>query len=129
MLAGLCSLLHDLGYANPQPTKIAKGAVERALDVLYARHTDPKLRVHDLARAATMSQSHFRKLFSEQMGQSPHQMLARLRRLHVRRLMEQRGLKASAIAAGTGFGSVSAMYKQLSRNPPLTPIPRVVARE
>jgi AraC-like DNA-binding protein len=118
MLSGLCSVLHDLGYSDAQPSGVVKGAVERALSVLYARHADPTLRVNDLARAAFMSQSHFRKIFSEQTGQSPHKLLTRLRRLHVRRLKEQRNLKASAIAAGTGFGSVSAMYKQLSQNPP-----------
>jgi|GEM_PF-4073948 len=116
LLAGLCALLRDLGYATPRPAPVVTSAIDRALEVLYKRHTDPTLRVADLARAAGLSEPHFRRLFVLHTGNPPHRLLARLRVYHARQLMARRHIKATSAAAQTGFGSVSAMYKQLQQH-------------
>ena len=73
---------------------------------------NPALSVQELACAAGFSPAHFRRLFHENMGQSPRDYLLRQRREFARALLENTSLPVSTIAAQAGCSSV-AHFTQL----------------
>lgn len=82
---------------------------------------DQNHRISALAETAGLSEPHLRRLFREQVGESPKQFLRRTRMEFARRLMQQEGLRVGEVAHLLRFASVfqfSAQYRQVLGHPP-----------
>ena len=108
---GILAMLRSLGYAAPMRRLKNFRPVRRALEVLYARYTDPDLNMEALARAANFSSAQFRRVFQKVMGESPNAYLARHRLEQARHLLGHDVLTVTAVARRVGFKSPSSFYK------------------
>ncbi len=79
------------------------------------------LRVEDLARQAGMSPRHFARCFSDRMGRTPADYLARLRLDHARRRIEDGGGNLKEVARSSGFGTEQTMRRAFLRELGIAP--------
>jgi AraC-like DNA-binding protein len=93
--------------------------VERAKDMIEARHTEP-LSLSTIARDAGMSVFHFARIFSELEGRAPHRFLIDVRLAHAEaRLLA--GASVTDTCFAVGFGSLSHFITTFRRRYGVTP--------
>jgi PAS domain S-box-containing protein len=88
---------------------------------LMSEHYDRPLRVSDMARAATMSPTHFARRFKAQFGISPHRYLGRLRIAAACDLLSTTDLLVGDIAGRVGYYDQSHLTKAFTRSKGVTP--------
>ena len=80
-------------------------------DYIHANFADP-LNVELLAEVSNLSPFHFARLFATVMDETPHAFVVRKRLAVARRLLDA-GIGRSEVAARTGFGSRSTLFRHL----------------
>lgn len=83
--------------------------VERILSEIADRFTE-RVRVCDLAAAASLSEGHAAEIFRLVTGRTIKQQVTQLRIAHAQMLLLETDLKIAAIANDSGFGSLSSFY-------------------
>ncbi len=89
-----------------------------AADFIASHHDEPLL-LDEMARAASLSRFHFVRLFSLVLGETPHAFLLRKRTAVARRHLAF-GSACSEAATRAGFGSRSALFRNLRKASPVT---------
>jgi AraC-like DNA-binding protein len=77
----------------------------RARDFLAAGHAN-RIKLEEAARQACLSQFHFQRLFARTFGESPHQLVTRLRMERARRLLEAGEMPVTEICLEIGYVSL-----------------------
>jgi transcriptional regulator GlxA family with amidase domain len=78
-------------------------------------HPDEDCSVGALARIALMSERHFARCFTEEVGVTPARYVERVRVETARRLLEDTDQGVEAVAAGAGFGTAETMRRTFLR--------------
>ena len=78
--------------------------IQNAVELMHA-HYGEKISVSSLACKANRSESHFARLFKQEMGFSPAEYLMRIRVEKARKLLSHSQKNASEIALECGFAS------------------------
>lgn len=79
------------------------------------------LRVGSLAAAINMSERHFTRVFSAEVGEPPAKYVERVRVEAARRCLEQRGATVAGVAATCGFGTPETMRRSFLRRVGVAP--------
>ncbi|MEM7626299.1 MAG: helix-turn-helix transcriptional regulator [Planctomycetota bacterium] len=90
------------------------------LDLIEAKYAAP-LAVEDLARAASLSPSHFARLFKETVGESPHQFLTRYRVERASAMLADPTRALIDVALACGFSDqphFSRVFKKVTGSTP-----------
>ncbi len=90
--------------------------IQLAADFIASRHDEP-ISLDEMARAASLSRFHFVRLFSLVHGETPHAFLRRKRTAVARRHLAVGGACSEA-ASRAGFGSRSALFRNLRKTAP-----------
>jgi transcriptional regulator GlxA family with amidase domain len=72
-------------------------------------------RLAELAKRASLSERHFRRVFLDQTGTTPARFVERVRVEAARELLERTTTPVDAVAAGCGFGSPETMRRAFLR--------------
>ena len=94
--------------------------VSRALDYITLHYMEP-LKVEELARWCHISETHFRRVFSEYMKMSPVKYINQVRIRHVCDELTKTNDSINAIAARTGFPSLSTFNRNFRQITGLSP--------
>lgn len=73
-------------------------------------------RLAEMARRASLSERHFRRVFHEQTGTTPARFVERVRVEAARELLERTTAPVEAVAADSGFGSAETMRRAFLRS-------------
>jgi AraC-like DNA-binding protein/mannose-6-phosphate isomerase-like protein (cupin superfamily) len=88
----------------------------------YVRnHITESIALDDLAEAASLSKYHFTRRFKRETGQTPMQLVTRMRVEAARHLIMQTDLTMEAVARRAGFSSASYMNQVFRRELDRTP--------
>ena len=106
MLEQACRALEGLRSAAIRPPNLQLGRLEVVLGWMQA-NLAASLSMAELAQRAGISTSHFRRLFLQAMGSTPHRYILRLRLQRAAELLTQTDLAIERIAQDCGFGNQS----------------------
>jgi transcriptional regulator GlxA family with amidase domain len=98
-------------WSDPAPP----GGVRRAQERIH-REPAADLSVPALARAAHMSERHFQRVFTAQVGTPPRRYVERARLEAARRLLEAEEATIDVVARATGFGTAETMRRAFQRH-------------
>ena len=116
---GLVGIFRDVrGLYAPPPTV---GRISRSVELMHERYGE-ELRIGELASAANMSTSQFRRYFHRLFKMSPQKYLTRVRVNAACRLLAESDRKTSDIAVATGFFDHSHFSRTFRRLTGLTPL-------
>jgi transcriptional regulator GlxA family with amidase domain len=93
----------------------------RGFSALVLEHLDERLSVERLAQLSGMSTRTLSRWCERELGERPAELVRRLRLEEARRLLEQTGLPLKAIAAQTGIGDSSTLWRVFMRSLGVTP--------
>ncbi len=85
-------------------------------------HLDHDLTIAPLARRSHLSERHFIRLFTRDIGKPPARHVEDLRLEAARRLLETTTLQVEQIASATGFGTAETMHRAFRRRLDTTPL-------
>lgn len=105
----------------PAARSALRPEVRRAVELLHANHRR-QITITELAWVASLSPSYFLRLFTQEVGCTPHSYLTRLRVLRARELllaMPEADLET--IADLSGFRGTSQLHRAFRRHANLTP--------
>ncbi len=100
-------LRHGDCYPLSQPGR----RLQHALKYIQEHHTDPSLRLHDVARECGLSPTHFSKVFAETVGCHFTDYLAAYRLQHACVLLKSTDESITGIAYDVGFASVANFFR------------------
>jgi transcriptional regulator GlxA family with amidase domain len=95
-------------------------AIRKAQEWALA-HLAEDLSVKTLAACVGMSERNFRRLFVEELRETPHQYVERIRLDEAKRRIEDTDLPAQAVAKQCGFGTVDSLRRAFVRHLGVTP--------
>jgi len=113
-LSELLAALQDIGVAPLRQT-VSDPRVAEALRMIQSRSPSEPIQVAEVARHAGLSVSQLERLFCEQVGQSPKDLITRTRMLHARDQLAHSRKPMKQIAAEMGFaqlGGFSAWFRK-----------------
>jgi AraC-like DNA-binding protein len=102
--------------AKPETRAALLHRILLAADFIASHHDEP-ISLAEMARAASLSRFHFGRLFSLVHGQTPHAFLLNKRTAVARRHLAV-GAACQDAAARAGFGSRSALFRNLRKSAP-----------
>lgn len=105
------------GCARPATRDSLLEKILTAADFI-ASHYDEPIRLAEMAQAAGLSRFHFVRLFRVVHGETPHAWLVRKRARVARRRLAS-GDDIAEAATHAGFGSRSALFRNLRKWPPI----------
>jgi len=118
-IIGLAGIWRDVrGLYAPPPTV---SRISRSVEMMHERYGED-LRIGDLAAAAHLSTSQFRRYFHRLFKVSPQRYLSRVRINAACRLLAETDRKTSDIAMATGFFDHSHFSRTFRRLTGLTPL-------
>jgi AraC family transcriptional regulator len=94
--------------------------LRRCVEFMEA-HLDEDLRLHELAREAGVSTSHFIRSFRRSTGQTPHQFLLHRRVRRAQSLMRDRRISLTEVALASGFADQHHLARVFRRIARVTP--------
>ncbi len=109
MLEQTCRVLEGLFGRLLTPTAPESESGIQGVLTWLGEHYAQRITLATLAKRAGMSDSHFRRVFTQQVGCPPHRYLSRIRLERVRELLLQTRLPLARIAEDCGFESQSHM--------------------
>jgi transcriptional regulator GlxA family with amidase domain len=95
-------------------------AIRKAQEWALA-HLSEDLSVKTLAARVGMSERNFRRLFVDELRETPHQYVERIRLDEAKRQIEDTDLPAQAVARQSGFGTVDSLRRAFVRRLGVTP--------
>jgi len=108
MIEQACRVLEGTAGRHAPPDALQLGRMHAVLDWI-ADNLSNELSNAELAERAGVSESHFRRVFLEAMGMTPHRYVLRLRLERVHELLTRTSFSIARIAAQCGFNSQSHM--------------------
>lgn len=95
--------------------------IQPALQLFERRYHDPALCVWELAKAASISEVHLRKLVNRVFGSGVVQLINRRRLDRARQLLNETDLGLKEVADASGFASMSLFHRLFRRHFGITP--------
>jgi transcriptional regulator GlxA family with amidase domain len=108
-------------FAAPVWTKPAETRAVRAAQDLVNANPAADLRVGALATAIHMSERHFTRVFSAEVGEPPAKYVERIRVEAARRQLEEPGATVGSVATNCGFGTAETMRRSFLRRVGVAP--------
>ena len=107
--AKLYELLYECKKQFPSsrfaPSPLAE-AMERVTDYIHTHYKKDRLSIAELAKMASLSESHFRRVFKELHGVSPNRYITDLRLEYASGLLLTRMYSVTDVSEMAGFGDV-----------------------
>jgi transcriptional regulator GlxA family with amidase domain len=123
--AGMVVYLHRPGgqsqFSTPMAAAVPRSEPLRQLQAYIDANPDADLSVPALARRAGMSDRHFSRVFTDQVGLSPGRYVERSRADAARRLLEITDQPLDRVARETGLGRPETLYRVFRRNWRISP--------
>jgi len=121
-------LIYSAALTVPGPARVTRSPrahllstrLRRVKRMLEEQYTAP-LTVKHMASCACVSPFHFVREFRVAYGQTPYQMLIRIRLRKARRLLEQKALSVHEISHRVGFSTPDSFYRAFRRRYRLSP--------
>ena len=114
--AQIYELLHSLTYTEEE-----KETLKAVIALMKHRISDPDLSLSDLCNAASLSESHLRRLFHQETGSSPMQYLTELRMNQAKNMLAQGDVSIGEVAEFCGFSSLYYFSRSFHRRYGMTP--------
>lgn len=128
--AGTMALLYQLFEQIELPDPKLTKPLTRAMDYLSSHLCDFSLCEADLSNAAGISAVWLRKLFSENYGISPKQMILQRRLQIAQRLLTEENISVTEVAEKSGFSDIYHFSRFFSERTGFTPTKyRKISRE
>jgi len=108
-------------FAAPVWSKPAETRAVRAAQDLVNANPAADLRVGAMAAAINMSERHFTRVFTAEVGEPPAKYVERIRVEAARRQLEERGTSVAAVASSCGFGTAETMRRSFLRRVGVAP--------
>ena len=123
----LLTLLLHQAQAAPAPETFAPDTLSTRLPLkpalTYVReHYREDVKIGDMARSCSMSESYFRRVFSKSMGLAPLEFVNRYRVQRSMYLLRITGDPVQNIAAQVGFSSIAAFNRNFRRFASMSPV-------
>jgi AraC family transcriptional regulator len=99
---------------------LSSNSLRRVINYVKA-NIDTDFSLDDLAQQTAMSTYHFCRLFKQSTGESPNQLVVRLRIEEAQRLLKETNLSVLDIAGSVGYNSPSHLATQFRRFTGVTP--------
>lgn len=97
-----------------------KFEIERTVEFIY-QHFGAKLTISDLAQIASMSESHFIRVFKKETGYSPMEFLIRVRIDKAKKLLRSGTKNITEVSLQCGFSSTSHFSSSFTKHTGVTP--------
>jgi AraC family transcriptional regulator len=120
MIEQTCRVLEGKTARNMPPDALQLGRLQGVLEWI-GENLSNELSNAELAERAGVSESHFRRIFQEAMGMTPHRYVLRLRLERVHELLTRTSFSIARVAAQCGFNSQSHMTSCFSNAYGITP--------
>jgi AraC family transcriptional regulator len=120
MVEQACRVLEGKTGRHVPPDALQLGRLQGVLEWI-GQHLSNELSNAELAERAGVSESHFRRIFHEAMGMTPHRYVLRLRLERVHELLTRTSFSIARVAAQCGFNSQSHMTACFSAAYGVTP--------
>ncbi|HEX8786565.1 MAG TPA: helix-turn-helix domain-containing protein [Telluria sp.] len=120
MIEQTCRVLEGKTVRHVPPDALQLGRLQGVLEWI-GQHLSNELSNAELAERAGVSESHFRRIFQEAMGMTPHRYVLRLRLERVHELLTRTSFSIARVAAQCGFNSQSHMTACFSAAYGITP--------
>jgi AraC family transcriptional regulator len=120
MIEQTCRVLEGKTGRNVHPDALQLGRLQGVLEWI-GENLSNELSNAELAERAGVSESHFRRIFQEAMGMTPHRYVLRLRLERVHELLTRTSFSIARVAAQCGFNSQSHMTSCFSSAYGITP--------
>ncbi|MCS0629834.1 helix-turn-helix domain-containing protein [Telluria mixta] len=108
MIEQTCRVLEGKTGRHLPPDALQLGRLQGVLEWI-GQNLSSELSNAELAERAGVSESHFRRIFQEAMGMTPHRYVLRLRLERVHELLTRTSFSIARVAAQCGFNSQSHM--------------------
>jgi AraC family transcriptional regulator len=95
-------------------------AVEQAIRYMRERYSEP-LSLSDIARSATLSRSHFLRVFKEATGVTPGQYLTAVRIHEAKRMVVATTMSVSDVSLAVGYNSLGSFTKRFTHTVGVSP--------
>ncbi|BAY85326.1 transcriptional regulator [Calothrix parasitica NIES-267] len=117
-------LIQNYSACKPQiftnSNGLTKYQLQQVIDYINT-HLDQNISLTDIAKVATISQSHFARLFKQSMGITPHQYLTQQRVERAKNLLHKRQIPIADIAFQCGFANQTHLTKRFRQLIGITP--------
>jgi AraC family transcriptional regulator len=120
MVEQTCRVLEGKTARHVPPDALQLGRLQGVLEWI-GKNLSNELSNVELAERAGVSESHFRRIFQEAMGMTPHRYVLRLRLERVHELLTRTSFSIARVAAQCGFNSQSHMTACFSAAYGITP--------
>jgi AraC family transcriptional regulator len=120
MVEQTCRVLEGKTARHVPPDALQLGRLQGVLEWI-GQNLSNELSNVELAERAGVSESHFRRIFQEAMGMTPHRYVLRLRLERVHELLTRTSFSIARVAAQCGFNSQSHMTACFSAAYGITP--------
>ena len=120
MVEQTCRVLEGRTARHVPPDALQLGRLQGVLEWI-GQNLSNELSNIELAERAGVSESHFRRIFQEAMGMTPHRYVLRLRLERVHELLTRTSFSIARVAAQCGFNSQSHMTACFSAAYGITP--------
>jgi len=120
MIEQTCRVLEGKTGRHGPPDALQLGRLQGVLEWI-GDNLSNELSNAGLAERAGVSESHFRRIFQEAMGMTPHRYVLRLRLERVHELLTRTSFSIARVAAQCGFNSQSHMTSCFSAAYGITP--------
>jgi AraC family transcriptional regulator len=120
MIEQTCRVLEGKTVRSVPPDALQLGRLQGVLEWI-GDNLSNELSNAELAERAGVSESHFRRIFQEAMGMTPHRYVLRLRLERVHELLTRTSFSIARVAAQCGFNSQSHMTSCFSSAYGITP--------
>lgn len=95
--------------------------LREALDYVYKNYMDSSLRIETLARLCGLSETHFRRVFKEQVHMTPSEYVNLVRIQRACELMRKSDMAMDAVSGSVGFESTTSFNRNFKKFLNITP--------